>query len=62
MIFGTWNVRGLSEKMNEVINGPITYKIDIAAITETNKEGKGSENVGKYDHFYSGVPKDNRAQ
>jgi hypothetical protein len=30
--------------------------------TETKKKGEGSENLDHYDHFYSGVTKDKRAQ
>ena len=30
--------------------------------TETKKKGTGSENLGYYDHFYSGVAKEKRAQ
>lgn len=36
--------------------------VDIAVITETKKKGSGSENLGCYDMFYSGVSKDQRAQ
>ncbi|XP_044757727.1 craniofacial development protein 2-like [Coccinella septempunctata] len=48
--------------MNEVIAEIKTLKLDIAVITETKKKGQGSESMGYYDHFYSGVPKDRRAQ
>lgn len=34
----------------------------LAVVTETKKKGQGSENLGEYDHFYSGVPKEKRAQ
>lgn len=36
--------------------------MDITVITETKKKGNGSENLGYYDLFYSGVKKDQRAQ
>lgn len=62
MIYSTWNVQGLSRKTNEVMSELKYAKIDIAVITETKKKGNGSENWGYYDHFYSGVPKDQRAQ
>lgn len=62
MILGTWNVQGLSRKMNEVIYEMKRYNIDIAVATETKRKGQGSENLGDYDHFYSGIPKDKRAQ
>jgi len=34
----------------------------IASITETKKNGSGLEVIGNYLHFYSGVPKENRAK
>lgn len=36
--------------------------MDITVLTETKRKGQGSENLGHYDHFYSGIPKDKRAQ
>lgn len=60
--FGTWNVQGLSNKLNEVIHELSRFKIDVAAITETKRKGQGSENLGKYDLFFSGVSKECRAQ
>jgi len=62
MIFGTWNVQGASRKMSEITLELKQQNVDIAVITETKKKGKGSENLGYYDHFYSGVDKDKRAQ
>lgn len=60
--FGTWNVQGLSRKINEVMLELDKQQIQVAAITETKKKGQGSENLGKYDHYYSGVPKEKGAQ
>ncbi|XP_030764659.1 uncharacterized protein LOC115888913 [Sitophilus oryzae] len=37
-------------------------KLDVAVITETKKKVQESESMGQYDHFYSGVSKDRRAQ
>jgi hypothetical protein len=37
-------------------------RIHIASIRETKKNGSGSEVVGNYLQFYSGVPKENRAK
>jgi len=37
-------------------------KMDLIVATETKRKGQGSENVGEYDHFFSGVPKEIRAQ
>lgn len=59
---GTWNVQGFKQKINEVIHEINRLNIDIAVITETKRKGQGSENIGEYDYFYSGVPKEKRAQ
>ena len=48
--------------MTEVVSEIKKNEIDIAVITETKKKGNGSENLGSYDTFYSGVSKDQRAQ
>lgn len=58
----TWNIQGLSKKINEVIFELKTLHVELAVLTETKKKGQGSENLGQYDHFYSGVSKDRRAQ
>ena len=42
-IFGTWNVQGISRKVNEVASELKHLKVDIAILTETKKKGKGSE-------------------
>lgn len=60
MILGAWNVQDLSKKMNEVIYEMKRYNVDIAVAKE--KKGQGSENLGEYDHLYSGVSKDKQAQ
>ena len=62
MQFGTWNVQGLLNKMNEVTHEIRELNVDVAVITETKKKGQGSENLGHHDHFFSGVPKQKRAQ
>ena len=62
LIFGTWNVQGISNKLTEVVSEIEKNQIDIAVVTETKKKGHGSENLGCYDMFYSGVSKDQRAQ
>lgn len=61
MSYGTWNVQGLTRKINEVMIEIKNLKLDVAVITETKKKGQGSESMGQYDHFYSGVSKDRRA-
>jgi hypothetical protein len=60
--FGTWNTQSLSRKLMEVTSELKNQGIDVAVVTETKKKGEGSENLGHYDHFYSGVTKDKRAQ
>ena len=62
MVFGTWNVQGISNKLPEVISEIQKLGVDVAVLTETKKKGHGSENYGDYDLFYSGVAKDQRAQ
>lgn len=61
MILGTWNVQGISRKTEEVIAELNKMNIDLAVVTETKRKGQGSENLGSYDHFYSGVPRESRA-
>ena len=62
LAFGTWNVQGISKKLTEVVSEIKNNGIDVAVITETKKKGHGSESLGDYDLFYSGVPKHQRAQ
>ncbi|XP_057663198.1 uncharacterized protein LOC130898146 [Diorhabda carinulata] len=62
MNLGTWNVQGLSTKINEVLREIRQLNMDIVVLTETKKKGQDSENLGHYDHFYSGISKDKRAQ
>ena len=62
MVFGTWNVQGISNKLTEVVSEVNKYNVDVAVLTETKKKGTGSESLGCYDLFYSGVSKDQRAQ
>lgn len=62
MILATWNVQGIARKLNEVIVELKNLKIDLTVVTETKKKGQGSEGLGEYDHFYSGVPKEERAK
>jgi len=52
----TWNVWGIAEKMDELQTELLKRKIDIAIITETKKQNKGSEDIGNYVMIYCGVP------
>lgn len=62
MRMGTWNVQGIRIKERELMGEIERMKIDICVLTETKQKGKGNERKGNYMKFYSGVPKDNRAQ
>lgn len=57
----TWNVQDINRKINKVITELKELNIDLAAITETKRKEQESENLGAYDHFYSGVSKTTRA-
>lgn len=48
--------------MNKITSEWENSIIDIAVVAETKKKRVGSENLGYYDHFYSGVSKNLRAQ
>jgi hypothetical protein len=48
--------------MQGIIKEMEQLRIDIASITEIKNIGSGSEVIGNYLHFYSGVPKENRAK
>jgi len=62
MNFGTWNIKGLRTKQKEVIDEVKRFQMDIVALTETKKKGKGSELIDEYIHLYSGVNKGSRAK
>jgi hypothetical protein len=54
----TWMVQGCRSKIQEIVKEMERLGIDIASITETKKKGSGSEIIGNYLHFYSGVPEE----
>jgi len=62
MNYGTWNVQGIREKMEEITSQSGKLKMDIIGPTETERKGTGSEIAGGYVHMYSGVSKDRRAE
>ena len=62
MRMSSWNVLGCRGKMQEITKVMEQLGIDIASITETKKKGFGSEVIGNYIHFCSGVPKENWAK
>ena len=51
--FGTWNVQGCRNKMEEIIREINIMKMDVVVLTETKKEGTGSETLGNYMHPFS---------
>ncbi|KAJ4426091.1 hypothetical protein ANN_26900 [Periplaneta americana] len=59
---GTWNVQGISGKLVEVVKEIDSLEMDIVILNETKKKGKGQELIGNYIHFWSGVPKSERAK
>ncbi|KAF8767855.1 hypothetical protein HNY73_020741 [Argiope bruennichi] len=62
LIFGTWNVRGLTEKKRETFSEIERENVDVVILTETKLKETGSENYGKYVHLYSGVRKKEHGQ
>ncbi|XP_030751031.1 craniofacial development protein 2-like [Sitophilus oryzae] len=51
---GTWNIQGIATK-REVFKEMERYDMDIIALTETKKKGKGTEEKDGYVHIYSGT-------
>lgn len=62
MIFGNWNVQGLSRKQDQIFKELKSFKIDVAVLNETKKKGSGSEYKEECILLYSGVDKDRRAR
>lgn len=58
---GTWNVPGLTNKLQELQENLKKRKIDIALMTETKKKLKGTQDLEKYTLIHSGVRQDTRA-
>ncbi|XP_030767311.1 craniofacial development protein 2-like [Sitophilus oryzae] len=56
-----WNIKTLYSKDHELIPELNEHKIDICALSETKKKGKGTTKLNSYISIYSGVPKDQRA-
>lgn len=59
---GTWNTRAWNNKAQEIIIELSEKHIDICAVSETKKKGKGIVTYQDYIMFYSGVPKETRAK
>ena len=62
MNYGTWNVQGIRGKMEETTSELGKLKMDVIGLTETKRNGTGSEIVGGYVQLHSGVSKDRRAE
>lgn len=62
MIFGTWNVQGISTKQSEVFQQLQKHNVDVCVLSETKKKGFGIEEKHGFIHIYSGVPKEKRAR
>ncbi|GBM35840.1 hypothetical protein AVEN_134656-1 [Araneus ventricosus] len=64
LIFGTWNVRGLNDelKKRETLNEIERENVDIIVLTETKLKKGGEEELGRYNHYYSGVEEKDHAQ
>ncbi|XP_049778037.1 uncharacterized protein LOC126175324 [Schistocerca cancellata] len=62
VLIGVWNIQGLQNKVGEVIKEMEARNQDIIILSETKKKGRGIERIGSYTHFYSGVPKNQRAK
>lgn len=61
MTTATWNVRGINQKIPEIIKEMENRNIDMLVVSETKKKGKGSEEIGDYIFLYSGVEREKRA-
>lgn len=57
----TWNVTSLLNKGQEVVIELKNHRVDVCALSETKKKGKGNLRMEDYILFYSGRPKNERA-
>jgi exonuclease III len=58
MIVATWNIRGINQKMPEIISELKKRKTDITVVSETKKKAKGMEEIDDYIFIYCGVEKE----
>lgn len=61
MIFGTWNVQGISTKPIEVFQQLEKFNLNVCALNKTKKKGSEIEENDGSIYIYSGVPKEKRA-
>lgn len=62
MRFATWNIKSLNKRDQETLKELKDNKIDICALQETKKKGKGQVQYRDYIMIYSGVEKQTRAK
>ncbi|KAJ3656654.1 hypothetical protein Zmor_015711 [Zophobas morio] len=55
MRVGTWNIRTLSEKEQELVDEFRKANVTLIALTETKQKGKGELTLGEEVILYSGV-------
>lgn len=60
--FGCWNITSWNKHDQEVIAEMNRQNIDVCALTETKKKGKGNTKYGNYPLVYSGKRKEERAE
>ncbi|XP_056645027.1 craniofacial development protein 2-like [Diorhabda sublineata] len=58
---GCWNVTSFNNKDQEILLEIKGHKLDICALSETKKKGKGNSKYGNYILIYSGKNKNERA-
>lgn len=62
MRFATWNIKSFNNKDQETLKELKDNKIDVCALQETKKKGKGHIQYDDYLVIYSGVEKQTRAK
>ena len=62
MKFGTWNVQGCRNEMEEITRELNIVKMDVVGLTETKEKGTRSETLENYIHLFSGVKKYERTK
>ncbi|KAL3288948.1 hypothetical protein HHI36_003392 [Cryptolaemus montrouzieri] len=58
----TWNIKSLNNRDHEILKELNDNKIDICALQETKKKGKGQIQHAQHTVIYSGVQKHDRAK